>query len=108
MWHTAAYSGTIAFNSSNAVLPAAPDGILRVGQQNGFVLQQPMALLAAWAAPANGTAFRLFAPKPLVSWSLVGPTGPSRSGPRKRSWPTWIPGARLTQQRPSLSLIPRE
>jgi hypothetical protein len=91
MWHTAAYSGTVAFNSSNALLPAAPDGILRVGQQSGFVLQQPMALLAAWAAPANGTAFRLFAPKLAQFGYLqifpVPPAGAEASGLLVAGWP---------------------
>jgi len=63
MWHTAAYSATAAVATANQVLPAAPDSILRVGQQSGFVLQQPMALLAAWAAFTNGTGARLFSPK---------------------------------------------
>jgi hypothetical protein len=91
MWHTAAYSASVAFGSSNVVLPAAPDSILRVGQQSGFVLQQPMALLAAWAAFTNGTGARLFAPKLAQFGYLqvlpVPPAGAEASGLLVAGWP---------------------
>jgi hypothetical protein len=91
MWHTAAYSASVAVSSSNVVLPAAPDSILRVGQQSGFVLQQPMALLAAWAAFTNGTGARLFAPKLAQFGYLqvlpVPPAGAEASGLLVAGWP---------------------
>lgn len=63
MYHTCAYSASIANGSTNVNLAALTDSVLRVGPSNGFVMQEPMALLLAEAAPNNGTGFRLFSPK---------------------------------------------
>lgn len=49
MWHSAAYTGSVALTSTNQALPALSDSILKVGSQNGFVLQEDMMLLAAYA-----------------------------------------------------------
>lgn len=49
MWHTCAYSSSIALTSTNQPLLAAPDNVFKIGSQNGFVLQEDMMLLQAYA-----------------------------------------------------------
>lgn len=49
MWHTAAYSGSIALTSTKQALPAVADNVFRIGASNGFVLQDDMMLLSAFA-----------------------------------------------------------
>lgn len=63
MWHTAAYSESTAASSTNIQVNALADNVLRIGSQNGFVMQQNMMLLSAWVCPTNSTAARLLSPK---------------------------------------------
>lgn len=63
MWHTCAYTASVANGSTNTTLNALADSVMRIGPQNGFVLQEDMMLLTAIALPANGTGYRLNSPK---------------------------------------------
>lgn len=63
MWHTCAYTGSITNGLTNTTLNALADNVMRIGPQNGFVLQEDMMLLTTQALPSNGTGFRLNAPK---------------------------------------------
>src|SRR5579872_461848 len=49
MWHSAAFTGNIALTSTNQPLNALADSILKIGSQGGFVLQEDMMLLGAYA-----------------------------------------------------------
>lgn len=63
MWHTCAYTGSITNGLTNTTLNALADNVMRIGPQNGFVLQQDMMLLTAIALPNNTTGARLNSPK---------------------------------------------
>lgn len=63
MWHTSAYSQSVTNSLTNAQVNALADNVLRIGSQNGFVLQQDMMLMLAWICPNNATAARLLSPK---------------------------------------------
>lgn len=63
MFHTCAYSASITNSLTNAALNAIADNVFKIGSSNGFVLQEDMMLLAAEAAPNNGTAYRMQSPK---------------------------------------------
>ena len=52
MWHTCAFTGSIAAGTVVSV-PAAADQIFRIGQANGFVPQEDVMLIGAYA---GGTA----------------------------------------------------
>lgn len=52
MWHTAAFSGSIAAGTAQAVAAIA-DGVFKIGSANGFVLQEDMMLLGAYAGGTN-------------------------------------------------------
>lgn len=49
MWHTCAYTGSIALSSVNQSVPALADSVFKIGGANGFVLQEDMMLLGAQA-----------------------------------------------------------
>jgi hypothetical protein len=49
MWHTCAYFGNIALTSTNQPINALADNVFKIGSQNGFVLQEDMMLLGAYA-----------------------------------------------------------
>lgn len=59
MWHTAAFSASVANGQTAAALNSATDTILRNGPNNGFLPFNDFALAYAIAAPTNGTAFHL-------------------------------------------------
>ena len=63
MWHTSAYSASVTDGLTNAQVNALADNVLRIGSQNGFVMQQDMMLLTSWITPNNSTAARLLSPK---------------------------------------------
>jgi len=63
MWHTCAYSASVANGLTNTTLNALADNVFRIGPQNGFVLQEDMMLLTAEVLENNATASRLTAPK---------------------------------------------
>ncbi len=91
MWHTAAYSQSIANGGTNTAVNAVADNVFKIGSQNGFVLQEDMMLLSAWSAPHNGTYFRLSSPKfSQFGYIQVLPTGPGASmtnGILVSTWP---------------------
>lgn len=49
MWHTCAYGGSIALTSVAQPVNAIADNVFKIGSQNGFVLQEDMMLIAAYA-----------------------------------------------------------
>lgn len=49
MYHTCAYGGSIALTSTNQSVPAIADSVMKIGAANGFVLQEDMMLLGAYA-----------------------------------------------------------
>jgi hypothetical protein len=49
MWHSAAYQGSIALTSTAQAVNAVNDSVFKIGSQNGFVLQEDMMLLSAYA-----------------------------------------------------------
>lgn len=63
MWHTCAYAASVANSGTNVTLNALADSVMRIGPQNGFVLQEDMMLLTAIFYPNNGTGARLNSPK---------------------------------------------
>lgn len=62
-WHTSAYSASITNSLTNTQVNALADGVLRIGAQNGFVMQQDVMMPLAWVTPNNSTAARLQSPK---------------------------------------------
>lgn len=91
MWHTAAFSGSIALTSTNQPLKAAPDNVFRIGASNGFVLQDDMMLLGAYAGGVGmanpvltSPKLNQFSPLRVTPFSLTqSPT----SGILKALWP---------------------
>lgn len=63
MYHTAAYSASIALTSTNQPVAAINDNVFRVGASNGFVLQEDMMLLAAQAGGTGLANPKLTSPK---------------------------------------------
>lgn len=63
MWHTVAYSGSVAFGKTGANVPAVIEQVLATGPQNGFRLLESMFLASAWTAITNTTAAFLTSPK---------------------------------------------
>lgn len=63
MFHTCAYSASVTNGLTNTTLNALADGVFKIGSQNGFVMQENIALVSAIVAPNNTTGARLNSPK---------------------------------------------
>lgn len=63
MYHTLAYTGSVALSSTKQALPALADSVMRIGASNGFVLQEDMFLLGAKGAGVGIANANLQAPK---------------------------------------------
>lgn len=63
MYHSAAYSSSIALTSTNQPLLAIQDSVFKIGSQNGFVLQEDMMLISAFGGGVGMANPRLFSPK---------------------------------------------
>lgn len=63
MWHSCAYQLTMALTATRQQLPAVADSIFKIGGGNGFVLQEDMALLQAYAGGVQLTLPQLQSPK---------------------------------------------
>lgn len=63
MWHSCAYQASIAGATNAAAVAAVPDNVFKIGSQNGFVLQEDMMLIGAYAGGVGVRAPILKSPK---------------------------------------------
>lgn len=63
MFHTCAFTGNIALNSTKQAVNALADSIMRIGGSNGFVPQDDMMLVAAAQFGLSAANAKLFSPK---------------------------------------------
>ena len=91
MYHTAAYSSSIALTSTKQPVLAVADNVFRIGASNGFVLQDDMMLIEAYAGGvglANPTLtspkLNQFSPLRITPFLL---TGAVSDGLNKALWP---------------------
>lgn len=102
MWHTLAYSGSIASAQTAHNLPAVIEQALPVGPSNGYRLMEPMYLASAWSSPINGQSFYLTSPK-FSSFSPfqvipLGGIGALADGLLVASWPYRAPSFRSQEE----------
>lgn len=65
MYHTAAYTGSIALTSTKQPLNALTDSVMRIGSANGFVLQEDMMFVAGRGSGVGIANLNLQSPKVL-------------------------------------------
>lgn len=63
MYHSAAYQVNQTLSSTNSAVPAIADNVFKIGSQNGFVLQEDMMLIAAYAGGVGLANPKLRSPK---------------------------------------------
>lgn len=102
MWHTVAYTKSVAGSGSDVNLPGVAENALQIGTQNGFRLLENMFLMTAWSLPANGTGYRLNSPKfaqfSKIEILPVGPGVKQTDGTLIASWPYRAPSFRPQEE----------